>query len=77
MLVVSVLSEESNSILGIIWITSWHIHIINEIDQLEFTNWSKCLTCFLLKALLHNHLEQVSICVKVEVDNLADVLFTS
>jgi len=74
MLVVSVLSEKSNSTLGVIWITHWHVHVIDEVDELEFTNWGECLTSFLFKDLLQVHLKQVSISIEVEVDNLLEIV---
>jgi len=77
MLIISVLSEKCNGILCVIRITSWHVHIINKVKHLEFTNWGECLTSFLLKALLKDHLKQVCISVEVEVDYLVNKLFTS
>ena len=32
MLIISVLSQESNGVLGIIWISSWHVQVINEVN---------------------------------------------
>jgi hypothetical protein len=67
------LSQKSNSTLSIIWITSGHVHVINEVDQLVFTNWGKSSTGFLLKLLFQNHLKEIGISVEVEVDNLLDI----
>ena len=74
MLVVSVLSQKSDGTLSIIWISSWHVHIIDEVDELKFTNWSESLTGFLLQQLLQVHLKQVSISVEVEVNNLLEIV---
>ena len=70
MLVISVLSEESNSVLGIIWISSWHVQVIHEVNKLSLSLWSIQSTGFLLQVLLQDHLKQVSISVEVEVDDL-------
>jgi len=77
MLIISMLSEESNSILGVIWISGWHVHIINEVNKLVFTNWGESLTSFLFKLLFHHHLEKICISVEVEIDDLLQVLITS
>jgi len=47
MLVVLVLSQEWDSCLSIVRIKLGHVKIIDEIDKLEFTNWSISLTSFL------------------------------
>ena len=70
MLVVSVLSQESDSVLGVVWIPSWHVQVINEIDELSSTLWSIQSTSLLLEVLLEDHLSQVGIRIEVEVDDL-------
>ena len=74
MLIISVLSKKGNGILCIICISCWHIHVINEVDELVLANWCESLTSFLLKLLLHDHLEEVGISIEIEVDNLLDVV---
>jgi len=76
MLIVSVLSQQSNGVLGIIWISLWHVHVINEVDELVLSNWSEGLTSFLLELLLKIHLEEVGVSIEVEVDNLLEILVT-
>jgi len=71
------LSEQCNSILSVVWITSWHVQIIDEIEHLELSNRGEDLTNFLLKLLLHLHLKEIGICVVVEVDDLLKILITS
>jgi hypothetical protein len=73
MLVVSVLSEESNSGLGIIRISCWHVQVIDEVDELACSLWSKHLTSFLLKVLFQHKLKGISISVEVEIDNLLKI----
>jgi hypothetical protein len=73
MLVVSVLSQQCNGSLGIVWIWTWHVQIINEVDQLLGGRWCIQFTCFLLKLLLKNQLKQVGCGVEVEIDNLLDI----
>jgi hypothetical protein len=69
-----VLSKESNSVLSIIWISSWHVHIIHEIHELELAWWCKGFTSLLLKHLFQVELKQVGISVEIEVDNLLHVI---
>jgi hypothetical protein len=71
------LSQKSNGILGIIWISSRHVHVINEVKHLILSNWGKVNTSFLLKELFKDHLKQVSISVEIEIDDLLNVFVTS
>ena len=52
MFIISVLTEKGNSVLGVIRISGWHVHIINEVNELTLANWSKSLTSLFLKHLL-------------------------
>ena len=52
MVVVLVLSHESNGGLSVVRIKSWHVQIINEIDELVLSNWSISSTCLSLELLL-------------------------
>jgi len=53
-----VLSDKSNGSLSVVSIESRHVKIINEIDELIFTNRSVSFTCLFLKLLLKNGLKQ-------------------
>lgn len=75
MLVISVLSEKSDSILGIIRISSWHVQVINEIDELARSLRSKHLTSLFLKVLLQHQLEGIGISVEVEIDDLLEIIW--
>lgn len=74
MLIVPMLSKESNSSLGVIGIGTWHVEIINEVDEFLRASWSEQSTSLLLKLLLQDQLQQVCGCVEVEVYNLLDVV---
>lgn len=76
MLVVSMLSQESNGILRVIRISCWHVHVINKVEKLEFTNWGEGLTSFLLKLLLKIHLEEIGVSVEIEIDDLLQVFIS-
>ena len=56
--VVFVLTDESNGTLCIILIESWHVQIINEVDQLILSNWSVNFTSATLELLFKDGLEQ-------------------
>lgn len=58
MFVILMLSYKSNSSLGVIFIESRHVEIVNKVDELIFTDRSISLTCFLLKLLLKDCLKQ-------------------
>jgi len=58
MLIILVLSDKSNGSLSVVSIESRHVKIINEIDELIFTNRSVSFTCLFLKLLLKNGLKQ-------------------
>jgi len=47
MLVVLVLSEESNSCLCVVRVKLRHVHVIDEVNQLVLANGGKCFTSFL------------------------------
>jgi len=51
MLIISMLSKKSNGVLSVIWISSWHVHVINEVDKFLLSFWSKDLTSLLFKVL--------------------------
>ena len=74
MLIVSVLSEESNSCLGVIRIWTRHVQIVHEVDQFFGSLRSKQSTGFLFQLLLKNQLEKIGSRVEVEVNNLLDVV---
>lgn len=77
MLIISMLSNKCNSILSVIWISGWHVHVINEVKHLVFSKWGIVNTSFLFKELFKNHLQQVSISVEIEIDDLLHVLIAS
>jgi hypothetical protein len=74
MLVILVLSQKSDSRLGIELIGARHVEIIKEVDELELARWAVSNTSLLLDVLHEDHLEEVSISVVVEVDTLLDVV---
>jgi hypothetical protein len=76
MLIIFVLSQKRDSSLCVIWIELGHVQVINEIDQLIFTNWGISSTSFLFKLLFKNSLEKHRISVIVEVNNLLNVLIS-
>lgn len=57
MLVILVLSEQSDSRLGIEGIGTRHVEIIQEVDELVLAGRSISGTSFLLDLLLEHHLE--------------------
>jgi len=74
MLIISMLSEKGNGILCVIWISSWHVHVINKVNELSLSLGGIQSTSFLLEILFHDHLKQVGISVEVEIDDLLLVL---
>ena len=52
MVVVFVLPDKSDGSLSVVWIKSWHVQIINEIDELVLSNWSIASTSLSLELLL-------------------------
>ena len=57
MVVVLELSNESNSTLCVIGIKSWHVEIINEVDQLILADWSKVPSSLLFEGCEEDVLE--------------------
>ena len=49
MLIIFVLTEEGNGILGFVGILLRHVEIVNKLKQLIFTEWSICLTSLLFE----------------------------
>jgi hypothetical protein len=62
--------------LGVVGIKGWHVKIIDEVDELEFTNWSVSTTGLLLELSLEDILQEERVSVEVEVANLHDVLIS-
>ena len=62
--------------MGHVRIKCWHVKIIDEVDELEFANWSVRTTGLLLELSLENILQQNRVSVEVEVANLHDVLIS-
>ena len=58
MLVVLVLTDKSDSTLGVIVIESGHVKIIDEVDELVLANRSVDLTSATLELLFKDGLEQ-------------------
>lgn len=56
--VVLVLSQERDGSLGVVGIESGHVQVIDEVDQLEFTNGGIGTTGFLLELLLEDILQE-------------------
>ena len=73
MLVIFVLTHESDGTLSIVRIESRHVKVINEVDELEFTDWSVDLTSSALKLLLENALEEHRVGIEVEVNDLLEI----
>ena len=69
-LVVSVLSQQSDGILGVVRVSGWHVHVVHEVDQFVLAQRSVRSTCFLLQVLLQVQLQQVCVSVVVEVDDV-------
>lgn len=68
MLIISVLSEQSNGSLCIIGIQLWHIKVINVINHLQLSFWSKLFTSFLFKRIFKHVLEISGIGVEIEIN---------
>jgi hypothetical protein len=73
MLIVSMLSQESNGSLSIIWISCWHVQVINEVDEFACSFWSKHLTSLFLEVLFQHQLKSVCISVEVKIADLLDI----
>lgn len=58
MLVILVLTEERNSVLGFIWIKLGHVQVINELEELELAERGVCLTSLLFEHRLKLELEE-------------------
>jgi hypothetical protein len=56
MLVVSVLTEKSDGVLSVVGISGWHVHVIDEVDQLILANGSISFTGLFLELLFQIHL---------------------
>ena len=76
MIIILVLSEQSNSSLSVVWIEFRHVYVINEIDELEFSYRSIISSCLLFELLLQNCLKEGRISIIIEVDNLLNVLIS-
>ena len=55
--IVLVLTDESDGTLSIILIESWHVQVIDEVDQLVLANWSIDFTSATLELLFEDGLE--------------------
>jgi hypothetical protein len=49
MLIIFVLTEEGNGVLGLVGILLRHVEIVDKLKQLIFTEWSICLTGLLFE----------------------------
>jgi hypothetical protein len=76
MLVILVLTEESNSGLSVIFIEHGHVQVINELNELVFTERSESATSLLLKQGLELRLKQSRVSVIIEVNNLGKIVFS-
>jgi hypothetical protein len=76
MLIISVLTEKSNSTLSIKLISCRHVQVINEVNKSVFTNWTISSTGLLLKIGVEYKLEKVGISVEVHVDDLLHVIIS-
>ena len=76
MLVVLVLTDESDGTLGVIVIESRHVKIIDEVDELVLANRSVDLTCATLELLLKNCLQKHRVGVEVKVDDLLEIVIS-
>lgn len=76
MLIVLVLTNESDSALSIVLVKSRHVEIIDKVDELVLANWSVNLTSSTLKLLFKNSLKQHGVSVIVEVDDLLEVVLS-
>ena len=74
MLVILVLTNESNGALSVVLIEGRHVEIINEVEELELADRSEDLTGSLLKLLLEDLLKKHGVGIEVEVDGLLQVL---
>lgn len=55
--IILVLADESDGTLCIILIESWHVQVIDEVNQLVLANWSIDFTSATLKLLFEDGLE--------------------
>jgi hypothetical protein len=69
------LSQKCNGSLSVIWVELWHVEIINEVNELCLSRWSEGGTSSLDEDLFHDGLEEISVSVIVEVDDLVLVSF--
>lgn len=74
MLVILVLTNQSNGALSIVLIKGGHVEIINEVEELELADRSEDLTSSLFELLLEDLLKKHGIGIEVEVDGLLQVL---
>jgi hypothetical protein len=75
-IVIFVLSQKRDSSLSVVGIKSGHVQVINEIDELEFTDGGISTTSLLFELLLEDILEKHRISVEVEVNNLHNLLIS-
>jgi hypothetical protein len=74
--VIFMLSDKSNSTLGVIVVEGGHVKVINEVDQLVLANRSVDLTSATLELLLKDCLQKHRVGVEVEVDDLLKVFIS-
>lgn len=70
MLIICMLSKQSNSTLSVIGIELRHVKVINEIDKFLFSWWTKLFSCNFLQKLLKLDLQIAGISVIWEVNEL-------
>ena len=75
-LVILMLSDESNSTLGVIVVASGHVKVINEVDELVLADRSVDLTGTTLELLLKDCLQKHRVSVEVKVDDLLKVFIS-
>lgn len=70
MLIIGMLSKQTDGTLCVIDIELWHVEIVDEINQLLFARWSKLFASNLLEELFELHLQVTGISVVGEVYQL-------
>lgn len=68
MLVVSVLSQKTDSTLGVILIELWHVQIINKVNKFLLPGWTKLFSSNFLQELFQLDLQIARVSIIREVD---------
>lgn len=72
MSIISMLSQEGNSSLGVVGIEHGHIEIVNEIDQFCLSSRTLLTATLLFEGLLEHTLEVTTFSIIIEVDDLVE-----